>query len=97
MGKNSFRGPGNPDCQIVVINLLYVFYAKMLRETETEEALGFFVIFLSLVVFQLGGGPARPPSGYVLVKPKTIKIGIHSFPAWRSASKGTEWSLCRVW
>ena len=61
VGKNSFRGPGNPDCQIVVINLLYVFYAKMLRETETEEALGFFVIFLSLVVVQLGGGPARPP------------------------------------
>ena len=22
------------------------------------------------------------------VKPKTIKIGIHSFPAWRSAIKG---------
>ena len=30
------------------------------------------------------------------VKPKTIKIGIHSFPAWRSAIKGTVWSLCRV-
>ena len=23
------------------------------------------------------------------VKPKTIKIGIHNFPAWRSAIKGT--------
>ena len=31
------------------------------------------------------------------VKPKTIKIGIHSFPAWRSAIKGTVWSLHRVW
>ena len=31
------------------------------------------------------------------VKPKTIKIGIHSFPAWRSALKGTVWSLRRVW
>ena len=31
------------------------------------------------------------------VKPKTIKIGIHSFPAWRSAFKGTVWSLHRVW
>ena len=31
------------------------------------------------------------------VKPKTIKIGIHSFPAWRSAIKGTVWSLRRVW
>ena len=31
------------------------------------------------------------------VKPKTIKIGIHSFPAWRSALKGTVWSFHRVW
>ena len=31
------------------------------------------------------------------VKPKTIKIGIHSFPAWRSAIKGAVWSLHRVW
>ena len=29
------------------------------------------------------------------VKPKTIKIGIHSFLAWRSAIKGTVWSLRR--
>ena len=32
-----------------------------------------------------------------LVKPKTVKIGIHSFSAWRSAIKGTMWSLCHVW
>ena len=31
------------------------------------------------------------------VKPKTIKIGIHNFPAWRLAIKGTLWSLRRVW
>ena len=31
------------------------------------------------------------------VKQKTIKIGIHSFPAWVSAIKGTVWSLRRVW
>ena len=31
------------------------------------------------------------------VKPKTKKIGIHSFPAWRSAIKGTVWSLHLVW
>ena len=30
----------------------------------------------------LGSIPGR-------VKPKTIKIGTHSFPAWRSAIKGT--------
>ena len=28
----------------------------MLQETETEETKGFFVTFLSLVTFQLGGG-----------------------------------------
>ena len=38
----------------------------MLKETETEETIVFFVTFLSLVAFQLGGGagPPGPPSGY---------------------------------
>ena len=31
------------------------------------------------------------------VKPKTIKIGIDSFPAWCSAIEGTVWRLRRVW
>ena len=33
---------------------------------ETEETIGFFVTFLLLVVFQLGGGPLGPywPPGY---------------------------------
>ena len=31
------------------------------------------------------------------VKPKTIKIGMHSFSAWRSALKGTVWNLNRLW
>ena len=36
---------------------------KMLKETESEETIGFFVIFLSLVAFQLGEarGPSLPP------------------------------------
>ena len=40
----------------------------MLEETETEETIGFFVIFLSLVTFQLRGrgGPLGPP-GYTYV------------------------------
>ena len=35
----------------------------MLEETESEETIGFFVIFLSLVAFQLGEarGPSPPP------------------------------------
>ena len=32
-------------------------YAKVLKETKTEETIVFFVTFLSLVAFQLGGGP----------------------------------------
>ena len=37
----------------------------MLKETKAEETLVFFVTFLSLVAFQLGGaGPPGPPSGY---------------------------------
>ena len=39
----------------------------MIKEAETEETIVFFVTFLSLVAFQLGGGglgPMGPPSGY---------------------------------
>ena len=42
----------------------------MLKETETEETVVFFVTFLSLVTFQLGGGgpgPLGPPSSYAYV------------------------------
>ena len=48
----------------IIVNYCFtrtLLYAKMLKEIETEEALGFFVIFLSLVAFQWGGGlPASP-------------------------------------
>ena len=35
----------------------------MLQETETEETIDFFVAFLSLASFRLGGRAPRPP-GY---------------------------------
>ena len=38
-----------------------MLYTKKLKETETEETIGFFVTFLSLVTFQLGG---HGPFGY---------------------------------
>ena len=46
-----------------------LLYAKMLKETETEETIVFFVTFLSLVALQLGrgGGPSPP-----LATPMTI-------------------------
>ena len=56
LAKLNWGGP--PDRQIVV-NYCYtrvLLYVKMLREIETEETIGFFVTFLSLVVFQLGVG-----------------------------------------
>ena len=34
-----------------------LLYAKLLKETETEETIVFLVTVLSLVAFQLGGGP----------------------------------------
>ena len=38
----------------------------MLKETETEGTIVFFVTFLSLVALKLGGGagPLGPPFGY---------------------------------
>ena len=33
----------------------------MPKETETEETIVFFVTFLSIVAFQLGGGLPAPP------------------------------------
>ena len=38
------------------------------KKTEAEETIVFFVTFLSLVSFRLGGGgPPEPPSGYAYV------------------------------
>ena len=42
-----------------------LLYAKMLKKAKTEKTEVFFVTFLSLVAFQLGGGPPAPhPPGY---------------------------------
>ena len=43
-----------------------LLYAKLLKETETDETIVFLVTFLSLVAFQLGGGGLGPlaPPGY---------------------------------
>ena len=40
----------------------------MLKETQTEETIVFFVTFLSLGAFQWGAGPLPPlPPGYAYV------------------------------
>ena len=41
-----------------------LLYAKMPKEAETEETIVFFVTFLSLVAFQLGGSGSLAPPGY---------------------------------
>ena len=42
----------------------------MLKETKTEETISFFVTFLSLVAFQLGGSP----SGYAYALSAALKL-----------------------
>ena len=44
----------------IIVNYCFkrlLLYAKMLKETKTKETTCFFVTFLSLVAFQLRGGP----------------------------------------
>ena len=43
-----------------------LLHARMLKEIQTEETIGIFVTFLSLVSFQLGGGGCSP-HGYAYV------------------------------
>ena len=40
----------------------------MLKETETEETIVFFVTYLSLAAIQLGGAGSLPPSSYAYVQ-----------------------------
>ena len=42
------------------MRIAYCCTAKLLKETETEETIAFFVTFLSWVAFQLGGGGGAP-------------------------------------
>ena len=62
MTKNLIEETRAPWINIVVnyCCMRVLLYAKMLKEAKTEETIVFFVTFLSLVAFQLGG--ARVPS-----------------------------------
>ena len=55
----------------------------MLKETETEETIGFFVTFLSMVKFQLGRGrtPCPHPLGYAYAPSEENKKGTCKFSA----------------
>ena len=48
LAKIKLRGLGPPDCQIVVnycFTCVLLLYAKMLKETDTEETIGFLSHF----------------------------------------------------
>ena len=53
----------------------------MQKKTETEETIGFFVTFLSLVKFQLGRGPASSPLAYACAPSEENKKGVRKFSA----------------
>ena len=54
----------------------------MLKETVTEETIGFFVTFLSLVKFELGGGRACCPLlTYAYAPSEENKKGVRKFSA----------------
>ena len=48
----------------------------MLKETETEETIGLFVTFLSLVAFQLGGGRVGGPPGYAYANDSSLSFSL---------------------
>ena len=66
LAKIKFSGPGPFGRQYYCSLFLHacMLSRKMLKETETTKTIGFFVTFLSLMAFQLGGGGADhlPPS-----------------------------------
>ena len=63
--KTELMGGGG----LLVVNSI-VNCCCMLKETEAEKTIGFFVKFLSLVAFQLGGGPP----GYAYERSYTFRL-----------------------
>ena len=53
----------HPDRQIVVnycFTSVLLLYAKMLKETDTEETIGFFVFIIGDISIERGGGLLGP-------------------------------------
>ena len=61
----------------------------MLKETVTEETIGFFVTFLSLVKFELGGGLVAPSLPTPMLQVRKTKKVFANFPRgfWRFPTK----------
>ena len=56
-----------------------LLYARTLKETETEETVVFFVMFLSLVAFQLGREAFPPGYAYGLITDLKLKMSVVSY------------------
>ena len=56
-----------------------LLYAKMLKETITEKTVVFFVTFLSLVAFQLGGGAGPLAPSWLRLCPQSKIVAAPMF------------------
>ena len=68
-------------CSLILLISYTVVSEKCQKETETEETISFFVTFLSLVKFQLGGGPAPSPLAYAYAPSEENKKSVRKFSA----------------
>ena len=80
LAKIEFRGTRRPWSSILLISYTVVS-EKCQKETEAEETVGFFGTFLSLVKFQLGGGPAPLPLPTPMLQVRKTKKGVRKFSA----------------
>ena len=63
VGKIKLKGPGPPGSILLLITVVCVYsklYAKMLKETKTEETIVFFVTFFIIGSISIGGGAGSP-------------------------------------
>ena len=80
LAKIELRGARGPWSSVSL--LVTVICKKCSEETETEEAIGFFVTFLSLMKFKLrGAGPPPPSLGYAYAPIEANKKDICKFSA----------------
>ena len=90
LAKIDFRGTRSPWFFNIVVSYTVVS-EKCKKETKTEETIGFFVTFLSLVKFQLGRGrtPCPTPLGHAYApseeNQKVLANFLRSF--WRFPTK----------
>ena len=80
LAKIELRGTQRPRSSILLISYTVVS-EKCNKETETEETVGFFGTFLSLVKFQLEEGPCPPPPAYAYAPIEKNKKGVRKFSA----------------